>query len=41
VRDADAPFKWHYGQRAVLDVASRITPLAAPRAAIPVADLLP
>ena len=41
VRDAEAPFGWRYGRREVLDLSMRATPLAAPNAAIRVADLLP
>lgn len=41
VRDAAAPFGWRYARREVLDPSMRATPLAAPKAAIPVADLLP
>ena len=41
VRDADAPFGWRYSRREVLDLAMRATPLAAPNAAIRIADLLP
>lgn len=41
VRDAEAPFGWRYARREVLDLSMRATPLAAPNAAIRVADLLP
>jgi len=39
--DAAAPFGWRYARREVLDVTARVAPLAAPSAAIRVADLLP
>lgn len=41
VPDSDAPFGWRYARREALDPSSMATPLAAPHAAIPVADLLP
>jgi len=41
VRDADAPFGWRYARREVLDATMVARPLAAPQAAICVADLLP
>jgi Uma2 family endonuclease len=41
VRDAEAAFGWRYARREVLDLSMRATPLAAPSAAIRVADLLP
>lgn len=41
VPDATAPFGWRYGRREVLDASARVTPLAAPRASMPVACLLP
>ena len=41
VPDPDAPFGWRYARREVLDPSMRVTPLAAPSAAIRVADLLP
>jgi len=36
-----APFGWHYGRAVALRPEDRISPLAAPGAEIPVADLLP
>jgi Uma2 family endonuclease len=41
VRNPEAPFGWRYARREVLDPAMLATPLAAPRAGIRVADLLP
>lgn len=41
VPDAEAPFGWRYARREALDPGSMATPLAAPHAAIRVADLLP
>ena len=41
VRDAEAPFGWRYARRDVLDATMVARPLAAPQAAIRVADLLP
>ena len=41
VRDPEAPFGWRYARREVLDPSMLATPLAAPNAAIRVADLLP
>ena len=35
------PFGWRYARREVLDPSMRVAPLAAPSAAIRVADLLP
>lgn len=39
--DGAAPFGWRYGRRDVLDVAARVTPLAAPGSSIAVEQLLP
>ena len=41
VADSAAPFGWRYGRSEVLDVSSRIVPLAAPGSSIPVSQLLP
>jgi len=41
VVDAAAPFGWRYARREVFDASARVTPLAAPGASIPVAQLLP
>jgi Uma2 family endonuclease len=41
VADAAAPFGWRYASQTVLGPGSAGAPLAAPRAAVPVADLLP
>ena len=40
-READAPFGWHYARRVVLGPEAAIAPLAAPRALVAVASLLP
>ena len=40
-QDASAPFGWRYRERRVLDAAARVSPLEAPDARIPVAELLP
>jgi Uma2 family endonuclease len=36
-----APLGWHYAHTERMHVPARVTPLAAPRARIPIADLLP
>ena len=41
VPNADAPFGWRYIRRETVASSGRITPLAAPDAAVAVADLLP
>ncbi|HKZ08509.1 MAG TPA: Uma2 family endonuclease [Methylomirabilota bacterium] len=41
VPEPEAPFGWRYGRREVLDPSLTVAPLAAPHAAIRVADLLP
>jgi Uma2 family endonuclease len=41
VADPEAPFGWRYGRREVFDPSTTVAPLAAPQAAIRVADLLP
>ena len=41
IADSSAPFGWRYDQREVLGGAARVTPLAAPRSSIAVAQLLP
>ncbi len=39
--DGMAPFGWRYGRAVVLGPGERVSPLAAPTAAVTVADLLP
>jgi Uma2 family endonuclease len=41
VPDGAAPFGWRYGRAVTLGLAERVSPLAAPAAAITVGDLLP
>ena len=41
VPDGAAPFGWRYGRAVPLGPAERVSPLAAPAAAVAVADLLP
>ncbi len=41
VPDGAAPFGWRYGRAVTFGPAQRVSPLAAPAAAIAVADLLP
>ena len=41
IADSSAPFGWRYDQREVLGGSARVTPLAAPRSSIAVAQLLP
>ena len=41
IADSSAPFGWRYGHREVLGGLARVTPLAAPRSSIAVAQLLP
>jgi Uma2 family endonuclease len=41
VADATAPFGWRYASRTVVGPDSAVAPLAAPGAAVPVANLLP
>jgi len=41
IEDSSAPFGWRYGHREVLGGSARVTPLAAPRSSIAVAQLLP
>jgi Uma2 family endonuclease len=41
VEDSTAPFGWRYARGDVLDVSTRVTPLAAPASAILVSQLLP
>ena len=41
VPDAAAPFGWRYAHREIVLPSGHIAPLAAPRAMIAVADLLP
>ncbi|MGH7385072.1 MAG: Uma2 family endonuclease [Candidatus Rokuibacteriota bacterium] len=41
VADARAPHGWRYASAVTLRSGSRVAPLAAPEASIPVADLLP
>ena len=41
VPDGAAPFGWRYGRAVTLGPAERVSPLAAPAAAVAVADLLP
>ena len=41
VADPTAPFGWRYARSEVLDASSRVTPLAAPGASLPVSQLLP
>ena len=38
---AEAPYGWRFGTRRRLGAGDGVSPLAAPRARIPVADLLP
>lgn len=41
VPDGAAPFGWRYGRTLALGPDERVSPLAAPEAAVTVADLLP
>jgi len=41
IADSSAPFGWRYDQREVRGGSARVTPLAAPRSSIAVAQLLP
>jgi len=41
IADSSAPFGWRYDQLEVLGGSARVTPLAAPRSSIAVAQLLP
>jgi Uma2 family endonuclease len=41
VADPSAPFGWRYASRVVVDASAEVTPLGAPAARIPVAELLP
>jgi len=41
VPDSAAPFGWRYGRSLALGPPDRVSPLAAPAADIPIADLLP
>jgi hypothetical protein len=38
---ADAPYRWRFNTLLRLGATDRVSPVAAPRARIPVADLLP
>ena len=41
VTDSVAPFGWRYARSEVLDIAARVTPLAAPASSVAVSQLLP